>query len=81
MHFHVVFDIFAIRSPLQIPHIAVPQECVLEAASILRVEINQIFIVLREIGTGRDIKKFLTVSSSLREAMVFMMQPYCLDFL
>jgi reticulon-1 len=40
----------------------IPQECVLEAASVLRIEINQVFAILREIGTGRDIKKFLTVS-------------------
>lgn len=73
MHFHVVCDIFATRSPLQIPHIQIPQECVLEVASVLRVEINQMLTVLRDIGTGRDIKQFLTVSSylpsSLCEAM------------
>ncbi|CAI8604404.1 unnamed protein product [Vicia faba] len=58
-------SVFIHKSPLQIPHIAVPQECVLEAASVLRVEINQMFTVLREIGTGRDIKKFLTVVAGL----------------
>lgn len=53
------------RSPLQIPHVVIPQECVFEAASVLRIEINQVFAILREIGTGRDIKKFLTVSCSI----------------
>lgn len=62
MHFHVVFDIFATRSPMQIPHVSVPQECVLEVASVLRVETNRVVTALREIGTGRDIKKFLSVS-------------------
>ena len=56
---------FATRSPLQIPHVVIPQECVLEAASVLRIEINHVFAILREIGTGRDIKKFLTVSWSV----------------
>jgi hypothetical protein len=59
---------------MQIPNISIPQECIIEAVTVLRIEINQVFTVLREIGTGRDIKKFLTVSlslpSSLCEAMV-----------
>ncbi|KAJ1384971.1 Reticulon [Sesbania bispinosa] len=58
-------SVFIHKSPLQIPHIAIPEECVLEVVSALRVEINQAFVVLREIGTGRDLKKFLTVIAGL----------------
>lgn len=58
-------SVFIHKSPLQIPHVVIPQECVLEAASVLRIEINQVFAILREIGTGRDIKKFLTVIAGL----------------
>ncbi|XP_057426512.1 reticulon-like protein B5 [Lotus japonicus] len=32
-----------------------------QVASAIRVEINQAFVVLRQIGTGRDIKKFRSV--------------------
>jgi len=55
-------EIFWTRSPLHIPHIVIPEDCVLEAASAIRNEINRAFVVLREIGTGRDLKKFLSVS-------------------
>ncbi|CAK8573436.1 unnamed protein product [Lathyrus sativus] len=58
-------SVFIHKSPLQIPHIQVPQERALEVASVLRVEINQMFTILRDIGTGRDIKKFLTVVAGL----------------
>lgn len=54
-------SVFIHKSPLHIPHIAIPEECVVELASALRIEINRAFIVLREIGTGRDLKKFLSV--------------------
>lgn len=58
-------SVFIHKSPLHIPHIAVPEECVLEVASALRIEINRAFVVLREIGTGRDLKKFLSVIGGL----------------
>jgi len=55
-------EIFPTRSPLHIPQVVIPEECVLEAASAIRSEVNRAFVVLREIGTGRDLKKFLSVS-------------------
>ncbi|XP_057425002.1 reticulon-like protein B1 [Lotus japonicus] len=54
-------SVFIHKSPLHIPHIAIPEDCALQVASAIRVEINQAFVVLRQIGTGRDIKKFLSV--------------------
>jgi len=56
------FEIFSTRSPLHIPHVVIPEECLVEAASAIRIELNRAFVVLREIGTGRDLKKFLSVS-------------------
>ncbi|KAE9618306.1 hypothetical protein Lal_00047785 [Lupinus albus] len=58
-------SIFIHKSPLHIPHIAIPEECIVEIASALRIEINRAFLVLREIGTGRDLKKFLSVTGGL----------------
>ncbi|KAK7391311.1 hypothetical protein VNO78_19725 [Psophocarpus tetragonolobus] len=54
-------SVFIHKSPLQIPHIAIPEKCIVEAASALRIEINRGLVLLREIGTGRDLKKFLSV--------------------
>ncbi|XP_061361331.1 reticulon-like protein B1 [Gastrolobium bilobum] len=58
-------SVFIHKSPLHIPLVAVPEECVLVVASALRIEINRAFVVLREIGTGRDLKKFLSVIAGL----------------
>lgn len=50
-----------IRSPPRIPEVHIPEEPVLQFASALRTEINQAFAVLRDIASGRDLKKFLSV--------------------
>lgn len=53
------------RSPPRIPEVSVPEEPVLQFASDVRITINQGFSVLREIATGRDLKKFLCVCSPI----------------
>lgn len=58
-------SVFIHKSPLQIPHVSIPQDCVVEVASALRTEINRAFVLVREIGTGRDLKKFLGVIGAL----------------
>ncbi|BAT94267.1 hypothetical protein LR48_Vigan02g206600 [Vigna angularis] len=58
-------SVFIHKSPLHIPHVVIPEDCVLEAASAIRIEINRAFVLLREIGTGRDLKKFLSVIAVL----------------
>ncbi|XP_020210169.1 reticulon-like protein B1 [Cajanus cajan] len=58
-------SVFIHKSPLQIPHIAIPEDCFVEAASALRTEINRALVILREIGTGRDLKKFLSIIAVL----------------
>ena len=50
-----------IRSPPKIPQVHIPEKPVLEFASALRVEINRAFALLRDIASGRDLKKFLSV--------------------
>lgn len=57
--------LFGFRTPPRIPEVHIPEESVLQVAAALRVEINQAFSVLRDIASGRDLKKFLTVSFSM----------------
>ncbi|GAV69910.1 Reticulon domain-containing protein [Cephalotus follicularis] len=56
---------FINKSPPRIPEIHLPEEPFLQVASALRIEINQGFAVLREIASGRDLKKFLIVIAGL----------------
>ncbi|CAJ1976996.1 unnamed protein product [Sphenostylis stenocarpa] len=58
-------SVFIHKSPQHIPQIVIPEHCVLEAASAIRIELNRGLVVLREIGTGRDLKKFLSVIAVL----------------
>jgi hypothetical protein len=70
--------IFIKKSPPHIPEIIIPEEPVLKCTSSLRVEINHIFAVLRDIATGKDLKKFLSVIAGLW-ALSFV--GGCCDFL
>ncbi|CAI0402893.1 unnamed protein product [Linum tenue] len=54
---------FINKSPPQIPEVVIPEKCILEVASALRIEFNRGCTVLREIASGRDLKKFVIVSS------------------
>ncbi|KAG6791652.1 hypothetical protein POTOM_000782 [Populus tomentosa] len=56
---------FINKSPPRIPEVCIPEEPVLQIAAALRIEINQGFSVLRDIASGRDLKKFLTVIAGL----------------
>jgi hypothetical protein len=59
----VDFQFFlCIRPPPKIPEVVLPEKCVREVASVLRIEINRGFAVLRDIASGRDLKKVLAVS-------------------
>ena len=49
------------RSPPNIPEVILPEKCVLEVASALRVEINRALDVVRDIASGKDLKTFLGV--------------------
>lgn len=49
------------RSAPRIPEVHLPEEPFLQVAAALRIEINRGFTVLRNIASGRDLKKFLIV--------------------
>ncbi|KAE8728032.1 Reticulon-like protein B6 [Hibiscus syriacus] len=51
---------FIHKSPPRIPEIQIPKDPVLEFAEALRFEINQALAVLRDIASGRNLKKFLS---------------------
>lgn len=44
-----------------IPEVIIPEDIVLGVASALRIEINRAFVILRDIASGKDVKRFLTV--------------------
>ncbi|CAA0812955.1 Reticulon-like protein B5 [Striga hermonthica] len=56
---------FINKSPPKIPQVELPEDIVLGVASALRIEVNGAFATLREIASGRDIKKFLAVIAGL----------------
>ncbi|XP_071687134.1 reticulon-like protein B6 [Rutidosis leptorrhynchoides] len=49
----------------QFPQVALEEDTVLQIASVARLEINNFLEVLREIASGKDLKKFLTVIAGL----------------
>ncbi|XP_044477316.1 reticulon-like protein B2 [Mangifera indica] len=56
---------FINKSPPRIPEFYIPEEPVVQVASALTIEINRAFSILREIASGRDLKKFLSVIAGL----------------
>nr|GEU93141.1 reticulon-like protein B1 [Tanacetum cinerariifolium] len=53
------------RSPPKIPEVAIPEKPLLEIVSALRIEINQGLAAIRDIASGKDLKKFLCVIAGL----------------
>ncbi|KAL6496820.1 Reticulon-like protein B4 [Orobanche hederae] len=58
--------------PSHIPEICLPVDPFAEVASALRVEINRALVVLREIASSRDLKKFLLVLSIVGSCINFL---------
>ena len=56
---------FIYKKEPHIPHVHIPEEPFLQVASALRIEINAGFSALRNIGAGKDLKKFLIVIAGL----------------
>jgi len=56
---------FIHKSPPNIPEVKIPEDMTVNIALSLRHEINRGFFTLREIGQGRDLKKFLVVIGGL----------------
>ncbi|CAK9141955.1 unnamed protein product [Ilex paraguariensis] len=63
---------FINKSPPRIPEVYIPEEPVLQFTSALRIEINRAFVVLRDIASGRDLKKFLSDMKSHISAFVLL---------
>ncbi|XP_022869651.1 reticulon-like protein B1, partial [Olea europaea var. sylvestris] len=55
----------SIRSPPQIPEVILPEDIFLGVASALRIELNRAFAILRDISSGKDLKKFLMAIAGL----------------
>ncbi|KAL5077040.1 hypothetical protein RYX36_016024 [Vicia faba] len=49
------------RTAPHIPVVHLPEEPILQFAVALRIEINRGFTALRDIGSGRDLKKTLSL--------------------
>ncbi|KVH91109.1 reticulon-like protein B2 [Cynara cardunculus var. scolymus] len=56
---------FINKSPPRIPEVRIPEDKFLQIAAGLRIEINQALDTLRNIASGRDLKKFLGVVAGL----------------
>ncbi|KAI5657798.1 hypothetical protein M9H77_26591 [Catharanthus roseus] len=69
---------FINKSPPQIPEVILPEDIVLAVASSFRVEINGALSILRNIASGRDLKKFLAVIAGL---WIFSILGSCCNFL
>lgn len=69
---------FINKSPPRIPEVRLSEEPFLQAAASLRFEINRALAVLREIASGRDLKKFLAVIAGL---WIFSVLGSCCNFL
>ncbi|CAK9328812.1 unnamed protein product [Citrullus colocynthis] len=53
--------IFIYKSPPHLPEVSIKEEPLLQVASAARIEINRAIGMLRDIASGRDVKKFLAV--------------------
>ncbi|ONK68978.1 uncharacterized protein A4U43_C05F18010 [Asparagus officinalis] len=56
---------FINKSPPHIPEVSIPEDLTVNVALSLRYEINQGFAVLRQIASGKDLKKFIIVIAGL----------------
>ncbi|KAK4431402.1 Reticulon-like protein B2 [Sesamum alatum] len=69
---------FIHKSPPKIPQVILPEDIVLGVASALRIEANRAFAILRDIASGKDLKRFLVVIAGL---WVLSILGSCLNFL
>ncbi|XP_077212444.1 reticulon-like protein B2 [Tasmannia lanceolata] len=56
---------FINKSPPRIPEVNIPEDVVESIALSLRFEINRAFAILRDVASGRDLRKFLAVIAGL----------------
>ncbi|CAN8233292.1 unnamed protein product [Cochlearia groenlandica] len=56
---------FIHKATPKIPDVHIPEDPLLQLASALRIELNHAFTVLKNIASGRDLKKFVLVIAGL----------------
>lgn len=56
---------FINKSRPKIPEVVIPEKPLMQIVSALRIEINRGFAVIRDIASGKDLKKFLSVIAGL----------------
>ncbi|CAN0841170.1 Reticulon-like protein B1 [Linum grandiflorum] len=56
---------FINKSPPRIPEVHIPEDPFLQLVSALRIEVNRGLVSLRDIASGRELKKFLFVIAGL----------------
>ncbi|KAL7108330.1 hypothetical protein ACP275_06G105500 [Erythranthe tilingii] len=69
---------FINKSPPKIPEVVLREDIVIGVANALRIEFNRAFAILRDIVSGKDLKKFLAVIAGL---WVLSMLGSCFNFL
>ncbi|GAB4857445.1 Reticulon-like protein B2 [Ancistrocladus abbreviatus] len=69
---------FINKAPPRIPDVHIPDGPILQFASALTYELNRGMVVLRDIASGRDLKKFLSVIAGL---LVLSILGSCCNFL
>lgn len=56
---------FINKSPPKIPEVKIPEKPVTQIVAALRIEVNQGLATIRDIASGKDLKKFLSVIAGL----------------
>ncbi|GJW71997.1 reticulon-like protein B1 [Tanacetum coccineum] len=63
---HVTVDIFVLAlSPPTIPKVKIPEDTLRQVVGAVRIEVNNFLGMLRDVASGRDLKKFLAVVAAL----------------
>lgn len=71
LHSEVIVLLFLYRSPPRIPEVQLSEEPFLQVAAALRFEINRALAVLRQIASGKELKKFLAVSTLANHLLTY----------
>ncbi|KAG1346506.1 putative Reticulon-like protein B2 [Cocos nucifera] len=63
--YELTYGFVGFWSPPHIPELSIPEDVAVSVALRLRYDINRSFAVLRDIASGRDLRKFLMVIAGL----------------
>ncbi|GKE56014.1 reticulon-like protein B1, partial [Tanacetum coccineum] len=71
---HVTVNWSCHRSPLTIPKVKIPEDTLRQVVGAVRIEVNNFLGMLRDVASGRDLKKFL----AMRLAMIEFKKKYAI---